>query len=109
MKKLQTLLFLLLSVVLFSLQTFGQEKRDLLTDKYSRKFLAESLQRDHQWMDYPDYKDREGWEQLPENLRKNTIREGEKYLGFDWPILKATMYLEFTRTGDRTKDAEVNQ
>lgn len=108
MKKITIVLFLLLFSALSPFPSFGQEKRDLLRDNYSRKFLAESLQRDHQWMDYPDYTDRESWEQLPEDLRIKTIRDGESYLGFDWPIVKATMYLEFTRTGDRTKDAEVN-
>lgn len=86
---------------------FAQQKRDLLTSNFSRKFVENSLRRDNSWINYPNYGDRAAWEALPEQKRTKTIAAGEAYLGYDWPIVKATMYLEFTRTGDRTKDAAV--
>ena len=52
-------------------------------------------------MKYPKYKDRAAWQVFPESLRSKYISEGEKYIGYDWPAVKATEYLEFTRTGDR--------
>lgn len=87
--------------------TFAQHKRDLLTSNYSRKFVENSLRADDSWINYPRYADRAAWEALPEQTRSKTIEAGEAYLGNDWPIVKATMYLEFTRTGDRTKDAAI--
>jgi hypothetical protein len=87
--------------------TFGQQKRDLLTSNFSRKFVENSLRPDASWVNYPLYADRGAWEALPEQIRRKTIAAGEAFLGYDWPIVKATMYLEFTRTGDRTKDAAV--
>jgi hypothetical protein len=86
---------------------FAQQKRDLLTGNFSRKFVENSLPSDKSWIKYPPYADRSAWESLPESVRTKTIEAGEAYLGYDWPIVKATMYLEFTRTGDRTKDAAV--
>ena len=87
---------------------FSQERRDLLTNALSRKQIAENLIENHEWINYPAYKNRAAWEQLPVALREAAIEEGEKYLGYDWPIVKASMYLEFTRTGDRSKDAAIN-
>lgn len=80
----------------------AQEKRNLLTDYFTRKFVNEAVSNDNSWIKYPSYSDRKVWEQLPETLRLSTIKEGEKYLGYDWPQIMPTMYLEFTRNGDRT-------
>jgi hypothetical protein len=85
----------------FTLLANAQEKRNLLTNFSSRKLVSESICKDYSWIKYPSYSDREAWEQLPEELRKETIKEGEKYLGYDWPQITATMYLEFIRTGNR--------
>ena len=79
----------------FTLLANAQEKRNLLTNFSSRKLVSESICKDYSWIKYPSYSDREAWEQLPEELRKETIQEGEKYLGYDWPQITATMYLEF--------------
>nr|MBI1229991.1 heparinase [Cytophagales bacterium] len=86
----------------------GQDKRDLLTSNFSRKYVENSLRQGDEWIRYPKYGDRSAWEALPEAQRRKTIEAGEAYVGYDWPIVKATMYLEFTRTGDRTKDAAVS-
>jgi hypothetical protein len=99
------IMFLCLSQVFVA---FSQEKRDLLTNTLSRKQIAENLIENHEWINYPTYEDRAAWELLPVVLREAAIEEGEKYLGYDWPIVKASMYLEFTRTGDRSKDAAIN-
>ncbi|WP_339924980.1 heparinase II/III family protein [uncultured Cyclobacterium sp.] len=87
---------------------YSQENRNLLTNSLSRKQIADNLTSAKQWVNYPSYEDRDAWNQLPEEVRKAIIKEGEAYLNYDWPIIKASMYLEFTRTGDRSKDATVN-
>jgi len=101
------ILFLGLSALATIPMASAQQKRDLLTSNFSRKYVETSLRQDEQWIRYPKYSDRTAWEGLPEEVRSKTIEAGEAYLGYDWPIVKATMYLEFTRSGDRTKDAAV--
>ncbi|MDR1337202.1 MAG: heparinase, partial [Tannerella sp.] len=59
------------------------------------------LVKDRTWVPYPDYADREGWRRLPEAAGRKFVEAGEKYLGYAWPTVRATEYLEFTRTGDR--------
>ncbi len=75
---------------------------NLLSKKYSLNDLNSHLIVDRSWIDYPSYKDRTTWETLiPDHLRNDYIQEGEKYLGMDWPQVKATHYLEFERSGSR--------
>lgn len=93
--------FIIVAGLSFTFLTNAQEKRNLLTDFFTRRFVSESICKDNSWIKYPSYNERKAWEQLPEKLRQKTIKEGEKYLGYNWPPITATMYLEFTRTGDR--------
>ncbi len=101
MRKIKNLI--LLTVCLFlMISVQSKEKRNLLSDSYTRKFVNESITRDYSWIKYPAYHDRESWSRLPEEIRKKTIEGGEKYLGYNWPAVSISMYLEFTRSGDRT-------
>jgi len=45
--------------------------------------------------------DRAAWEQLDEHLRQQLITNGEACLGFPYPVLTATDFMTFSRTGDR--------
>ncbi len=49
----------------------------------------------------PAAADRAAWENLPEDLKAALITEGENYLGYAYPQILATDYMEFTRTGNR--------
>jgi hypothetical protein len=97
MQKIKVLLYL----VLISSSVFAQEKRNLLTNTFSKSFVAEVLANDYSWIKYPDYNDRTEWEKFPKELREKYIKEGKKYLDFVWPIVRATEYLAFDRIGDR--------
>ena len=55
-----------------------------------------------QWMPYPAYPDREGWDAILTASRKKTlIEDGEKYLGYEWQTLYASDYLLYEQTGNR--------
>src|SRR5690554_3408430 len=101
MLKINILIFITLGMgMLFT--AAAQEKRDFLTDFYTRKFVNESITIDNDWINYPAYSDRQSWSMVPEGKRNKTIEAGEKFLGYTWPAITATMYLEFTRTGNRS-------
>ncbi len=95
-KQLVVFIFIFSSALLFA-----QQKNFFLTGQYTRGFVDLNLIKDNSWIKYPSYSDRAGWSQLPEEMRKKTIQEGEKYIGYVWPQITATMYLEFTRKGNR--------
>lgn len=79
----------------------AQQNRNLLADGYPFSVIKKNLINDHSWVTYPDYKDRDGWNKLPENIRDEYIKNGEEYLNYNWQYIPASLYLEFTRSGSR--------
>ncbi len=96
MMKYWIILFLYCSVHLGA-----REKRDLLINKYSRQYVFDFSDRGTDWIQYPGYHDRHAWETLPSVVKMKTVQEGEKYIGYKWPAILPSMYLDFTRTGNR--------
>lgn len=48
---------------------------------------------------YATITERKAWEGLDRQWREETLRLGEEYLGFEWPYLTATEFMDFCRTG----------
>lgn len=49
-------------------------------------------------MRFPDITDREYWEAFK---GQDYVAEAEKAIDFDWPVIKATDFMEFKKSGDR--------
>ncbi len=96
--RLPKALFVLL--LLTANMVFAQ--KDLLQTAASKAALASSLVQADQWIKYPAYADRLAWDQYAGVNRPTIIKEGERYLQYDWKVVKATDYLAFERTGSRT-------
>lgn len=58
---------------------------------------------DQKWVTFPDYTDRQGWDKLTANHKIDLIKKGEQYLQYEWKVIKATDYLAFDRTGNRSQ------
>ncbi len=101
----------LLLFVLFAFMAFGAQaeltnkKRNILANEAKAINLSKVLITNNSWNKLPDYKNRAFWQNLPENLRKEYIAKAEAYLEYNWPVVKATDYLEFIRSGDRRQGA----
>ena len=50
--------------------------------------------------------DRASWEGLPSDLRRQLVAAGEEFLGFEWPLVRVTDYLEYVESGDRSRHAQ---
>lgn len=50
---------------------------------------------------FPRARDRAAYEALSPSLQKTLIEEGESYLGYDYPVIRATDFMNFKRTGNR--------
>lgn len=81
---------------------FAQKnERNLLTSAFSVESLESSLLEPEDWTYFP--KDAKEWQKIvPEIIYNKQIEAGEKLLGKEWPNLKATTFLEYKRTGNRT-------
>ncbi|MCE5347894.1 MAG: heparinase II/III-family protein [Bacteroidales bacterium] len=76
-------------------------ERNILANEAKAIDLAKVMITDNSWNKLPGYKDRQFWQGLPENIRQEYITRAEGYLDYNWPVVKATDYLEFIRSGDR--------
>jgi hypothetical protein len=77
------------------------KERNILANKAAAIDLSKALITDNSWNKFPDYKNRTFWKNLPENIRQEYITKAEGYLTYNWPVVKATDYLEYIRSGDR--------
>ncbi len=85
----------------FTLGSFSQEKRDILQKEAAKIGIAQSLVHNFSDLNFPDYYSREFWNDLPASIKNEYIQDAEAALDYDWPVVKATDYLEYIRSGDR--------
>jgi hypothetical protein len=100
-------LLLLVSAAVASSGSAGPEirERNILANKAASIKLADVLIKDNSWNKLPLYNARDFWEKIPPKLKVAYICKAEEYLDYDWPVVKATDYLEFIRSGERHQEA----
>jgi len=101
MNTLKKKLLLLSFCCLWIISSSQAEQRNLLSNLTNEEVLLEQLLPGKSWVSFPVYTDRDAWNRIPEQYRLLLIEKGEKALGFEWGVVKATDYLEFVRSGDR--------
>jgi hypothetical protein len=89
--------------ILFSAFYSGKayELRNLLQQQADISALKHMLLLDQQWVPFPDYYDRQGWDNLTDGYKADIIRFGEEALDYEWRVVKATDYIEYNRSGSR--------
>jgi hypothetical protein len=78
------------------------EERNILSNLSNEQEIEELLLPGNSWIEFPEYGNREAWNNIPENIRKEMIQGGEDAIEFEWGVVKATDFLEFVRSGDRS-------
>lgn len=73
----------------------------MLTQRFASDQLSGLLIDRADWHPYPTIAERAAWERLPATVRDAHIGYGAARLGYTWPDLPATLYLEFSRIGNR--------
>jgi hypothetical protein len=95
-------------IILFSFTSLSAElkpkERNILAGEAKAIDLPGVLIKDNTWIKLPDYKYRPFWQNLPAGIKQEYITKAERYLKYDWPVIKATDYLEFIRSGDRRQE-----
>lgn len=94
-------ILLLLLWVGCTLSAFAYTERNLLEKQMGPEQLKQVLVMDQQWVNYPAYSNRAGWDSFLGAYKEEYIRRGEALLNYEWKIIKATDYLAFERTGNR--------
>ena len=73
----------------------------MLQQRYSLIDLRGLLIPRAEYHPHPTIEDRNTWAGLPEAVRTAHIQRGEEYLNFDYPSLPATLFLQYSRMGNR--------
>ncbi len=73
----------------------------MLSQRYPLEQLSTLLIPRQEWQPYPMIGERAPWNVLPQALRQQAVLAGEAALGYQWPTLPATLFLEFARNGNR--------
>ena len=95
-----SLLLIILSLSVLTAQS--QRKYKMLSEGWKESELPSVVIPIKDWRPYPDINDRKAWHQIPEHQQKLYIEKAEQYLGREWPVLPATLFLEFVRNGNRS-------
>ena len=99
--KTKSFFSLIVFVFLSCIKVAAYTERNFLQHVAAQESLAECLVLNQKWVQYPSYKDREGWSRFLGEYRDEIIKNGESLLGYTWKVVKATDYLEFERSGNR--------
>ena len=91
---------------LFTGAAFGQiTERNLLSGHFKLEDVKSSLIRKTSWKPYP--KTAAEWkERVPQLQLDEIVKRGEQALGKEIPAVPATLFLEYVRTGDRSRYQE---
>jgi hypothetical protein len=95
---------ILIFISALSFSGFAKEQRDVLQKEAQQINLAQTLVKNFAELGFPDYRDRTFWNNLPEELKKQYVEEAEMAIDYNWPMVKATDYIEIIRSGDRRQE-----
>lgn len=73
----------------------------MLFKKYSN-IISEILLSKKEFKPLPKIDEREKWDSVSNKYKSELLKEGEKFINYDWPPLLATDYLAFSRNGNRS-------
>lgn len=80
---------------------YAYVERNLLQQAADLAKLESVLVTNQEWVLYPNYTDRSGWDQFLGDYKDEYIKRGEKLLNYEWKVVKATDYIEYERSGNR--------
>jgi hypothetical protein len=78
------------------------DELNLLSGSYNPEDLNGMITTQSEWHPFPRVFERTEWNKLPENLRWACIQKAEENINCDWETLKASVFMEYVRTGNRS-------
>jgi hypothetical protein len=97
------------SMLLFILISFSllAQERNLLTSAYDIDFLRNNILDTESYKPFPPAGDSRWKNALSGKQVEEIINDAEELLNYDYPVLKASLYLDFVRDGNRSRFQEV--
>jgi hypothetical protein len=73
-----------------------------LHERWDEKVLRQALIPAVDWKPFPTWAQRSDWKALPGYVRKAMVEQAEEALASAWPLVPASVYLQFSQNGNRT-------
>ena len=106
MKK--SFLFFLIFVII-EVSPFAQEGRHILKQQYTVDFFRHHLKEATDWVPYPTINQSAAWKsELSPEQHGKLIQQAEGLLGYQWPMTRASVFLDFTENGNRTNFEKIS-
>ncbi|MBN2411117.1 heparinase II/III family protein [candidate division KSB1 bacterium] len=101
---------LLAGFFLLPLKTTSQQSEplNLLSGRFTPEKLAQIIQTADKWHPYPTAEDHASWQELPSAVRDVYILEAEKLLNNEWQTPTASVFLEYSRDGNRSNYEKIS-
>jgi hypothetical protein len=97
------------ATVFYSFTSFAQkERRNLLSKDNNIERLSEIVIPYNLYHPYPNINERDEWESIPDSIREKMIKDGAKYLGYEWKTIPASIALDFVRNGNRSRYEDIS-
>jgi hypothetical protein len=74
-----------------------------LAERFPLDTVRSALVAPGEWRPYPAIDDRQAWDGLPADRKASLVADAEPLIGASWPELKATLFMEFQRNGNRSR------
>jgi hypothetical protein len=75
----------------------------MLSQTFDETNLKDILIPADEWRPHPKWADRKAWTLPTDAMRRAHILRGEAAAKFEWPVAPATFFLDYQRTGNRTR------
>jgi hypothetical protein len=102
MKATKIMFLISIFILISSYSVTGQEEPNLLSGTYTLEKLKETIIPADEWHPFPKASEHQEWLRLPQKVCLAHIRQAEKHLNCDWETPKASVFLEYVRTGNRS-------
>jgi hypothetical protein len=104
MRSLVASLILCMSIAV----TFAEGHRNILSGRFTVNDVSAIILPTDRWHPFARAGEREAWETIAPEVRLAHIKAAETFLHCDWPTPKATTFLDFVRTGNRSNYQKIS-
>lgn len=101
---MKRLLFLNVVLLLSAIDASAQDGLYFEKRGYTSDFFAETIVEPNQWVPWPTANDAREWQsRLSPGKHAALISNAEQYIGYDWPVGRASVFLDYVQDGNRSR------
>jgi len=101
--------FFFLKFAMIAVSPFAQEGRHILKQHYTVDFFRQYIQEPADWVPYPAINQSVAWKAvLSPDQHVKLIQQAESLLDYQWPLTRASVFLDFAENGNRTNFEKIS-